>query len=354
MTGVSAQIAAMRKSVLGALDAAGVTGVDIFTRAVDYRPLEWYAPGIYPHTDINGTSPSLFMGLDTLVYYHEDYTPQQLYDETLRQLAIDPEAVVAPDQGYLLLPSQAFNLTAEARVVFSNPVVSDSGGPTDEAAYTFAMEFAAAAASANLGKTYRNDNDFYTIGPGLLVGIRDGRILNAPDWQNVDISGYINAFLSMPRGRPWTTHTLDGLDRLAFWNADQIEPLEGLEGLTEVLPIFRCYLLGSDVDRFADQLWQLGTKPHRLRKKKKRATPADYFRRIDDASALMADWRVTDQQRIMGLLDLLVPYVLPEYSFNKRIYDTSRPVRTLVPNMIKRINKTLEDLKNKPRIPDVD
>lgn len=357
MSSIASQVASLRAGILRALVSAEVSGTGILTAAVDdFRPLTWYAPAIYPYTDVGEQFPSVFSGFGFLKYSEAYGKPQKLYEDTLWQLQYAPLEVLSADGSYLQTPANAFNLEEAGRVVFSGPMLEDGQVGVD-AAYTFALEFVAACVCAGMGKLAQSDSDFYIIGDGLRAGIRDGKLIQPGIYRDttweVNIRGMVEAYLTMSRGAGWTTHTLDVVDRMTFWYEGLTEMLPGLDGLPEALAFFRGAATPGELRALESGLFGLDRKIERKLEKKritrKQLRPVEYFQRLEECEAVMADWRNTDQVKVMRLLELLVPDILSEKAFISKIWNLDRPVTSLKVNELRRINNTLYNLKHQPK-----
>lgn len=345
---------ALRKLALATLESAGVVGIDILTAPVsDYRELTWLAPPIYPAVEVNDDIPTLFSG--EVLQCGTNVELQQAYDRTLNLYLESPKAALSNDFSYVEEAATVFGLEGSpARAIFSAPAV-DSAITGDtigvEASYTFAMEFVAACVSAGRGYQYRSADDFFVIDDGLRVGIRNGRVLGFEDKFDQDISSYVEAYLSMPRGIGWTSKTFDILDRLQFWLDAAILDRPDLEPLVYLLPNLRACLEPEELYKLERDIFKLTgevqpmlpdiTKPQRL-------NAQEYFRRVDEAIAIVIDIRIPDADKITQLIDLLVPAVIAEGAFAKNWYSLTNGVITLSKKQHDKLLNNLVKLRDKP------
>lgn len=333
----------IRDSLLAALSSAGVAGIDILTAPVtDFRPIDWRTPPIKPFYELGGVAPSLIGRFGGITKYpHVD--PSRVYDQTLSEMRYDVTRALTVDGSYMRAGT-IFDIPAHAiKLAFSTPESVD-GYPPGDAGAIFALEFAACLCSAGIGELVISDSDYYVAGRGFAYGVRDGRPIGHEDTWDADIGGSIPLYLSAPRGVSWTTYSLDAIDRVYFWYDSLAEKPPELEGLVDALCILRTLDEPSTTSTFERYLY---TSRARTKKEVKvEISPiVVQHEKLSEALAVMFDWSYTDEQRISRLAELLVPHVMPEGTFNRRIWNLNRPVRFLSPREVKKIAGTLERLK---------
>lgn len=344
----------LRGALLRATAAAGVNSRDILTAPVaDFRPITWHAPAIYPMEDVGGDSPTVFLSLNYAVRFHAATDLGELYRQVLHTLANgSPEEVLSEDGTFVKVAADACRLEKmEGRVVFSGPVRGAGGVVGSDAGWTFAMEFAAAVASSGLAQLIRSPNDLYAKGPGFEYGIKNGLPIGFEDVWTTDISSYVDTYQAMPRGCGWVTESLDAIDRFYFWAEVYSHEYPDLLPALEILPILRAGLTVDSIYGF-EQMLLSNTGQRRLQrqqaqKKPEGLSPREYFQAVDSCIAIMADWRIPDQEKISKMVELLIPGVLSEVKFSSSIWNLNKPVMTLLMRDVKRIGATLDRLKNK-------
>lgn len=347
--GVATRMLEVKASLMSALGQAGVVGLNVLTAPVlDYRPIEWRAPGIQPMSEVDGVSPTL-LARPGVLSLEPRFDAMTEYATVLEQLRQTPETLLTED-ARAMRTGAAFGLDQMiTRLVFSTPEIV-GGVVADDAGAIFAMEFAAACYSAGLGYLVRSHADYYLEAGSFKLGLKNGVPIGYEQEWPLDLSGHVDVYLTIPRGEAWTTNTLDVIDRLYFWAEAQLSQPEAMEGINDILAILKPCMDRNDREILEHQLIRLTPKTVKSGESKAKLKAnklADAWGKLSEAEALMADWRVSDGQRITMLAELLIPAVLSEGAFNNGIYNLEKPIRTLTDRDVKRINKRLEQLKLK-------
>lgn len=339
------KLRALETMLLTALADAGINGVELLTAGInDFRPLTWMAPPIYPLTEIGEALPTVFAGTKAFRVIPElalaEYHRAMIY---LKESAYE---VLSEDLSCLPRLGSAFGLEPEdTRAVFSGPMV-DNFKAAPEAGFTLSLEMAAALYASGVEPLIKDANNFYVVmRDGSKIGVVKGKPSGYEDRWPTDFTGDVEVYLSMQRGAGWTEESLDVIDRIYFWAESNYDKLEVLGGLHEVLPYLKSGL--SNYDKWKLEQDILAVKPRKPGPIEVKITPQAVFDRVRQAQEVMADIRIPDQDKIATLVELLVPTVVSESTFNSKFWNLSKPVFTMDRKSVLKIERALERINNK-------
>lgn len=325
----------------------GIRGRDILTAAVDWRPLEWIAPGLFPIAETGEDVGSIVCryGILDVLTRTDVYRG---YRDTLSMLGEAPSLVMSPERTHMMAAEWTFRLTHQSRCVLSIPEINeDQVAP--EAGYIFALEYATALANADVGKLIRGPDHLYVVtNDNVSLGVKDGRPIGFEDFWPVDLSGHLGMYLSLPRGAPWTTHTLDVLDRIYFWYESLVEMPPELEALPDMLTILKTTSTKEYLKLLEDRL--LALEPQGPKVNTKEANSRSMLAKIaliGEAEAVLEDWRIPDQEKIVRLVEILIPQVLTEEAFNREIVNLRQRTIYINHRLSKKIRNALLKYKNR-------